>query len=661
MHFFLVKFCKNPKKKYFCPLYFVIKVMRKVILLIISVIATLQTVTGQSSPSDRVPVPRKMHYFDELLLGNITCISGLQIGVTLNPGSSGFDSLLVIGTDGLLSMLKTGDNGDPLSKVYNSDYLSTLWDVNLTIPSGQNPTWTFTGTGTGWPIQPRYSYYKWLYSNSLTPVSQKTPFYYYIDNAHVSVSVLVWHNGRIQEAKAAAATLLTDFSATDYYNYPLPGAKLLYFSLGWPDNTVNLYLRTVTGVAVKPAAGGHTVKKNGDFTFSAKTYSGYTVIPKVEPSVYDITATRGKNDTIHFTVNKLGTDALVTLSYEQSYFSVSPLSLSYGSAGGPQWSHITTNTDWTATTSASWITLLSSSGTGDDYLGISPAVNTGAARSATVIVRRGDGGGTATISVTQASGLPAPQLEISASEMTFYQYGGSRKVTVTSNTYWSAATSEPWVQVTPDRGVGNGELTVTIPNSMGYAPRTGSVTITVGAIYRFIAVHQLQTPDPNLFLTLSEPLMWFASEDCNQALTVSSNGTWTVTSSDSWLKTSLSEGEGSASMYVTAEANSTLSARSATLTFTCQHLSRTVIVTQDAYDPSYNFSIDKTYGNNLRIWANEGMIHLQSTDSKLINLYSLTGSLLLSREISAGITQIPVKQGIYILKTGSEAKKIMVK
>ena len=132
---------------------------------------------------------------------------------------------------------------------------------------------------------------------------------------------------------------------------------------------------------------------------------------------------------------------------------------------------------WTATPSASWITVIRGAGPGVAPLAVSVAANTGAARSGTITI------GSASISISQAAS--GCTYSLSTNSLSFPQSGGSQSVNVTAGAGcpWTVMELPLWLTVTS--GVsGTGDGTVTLAAAPNLFPRTRSVmppTEEVGA------------------------------------------------------------------------------------------------------------------------------------------------------------------------------------
>jgi hypothetical protein len=168
-------------------------------------------------------------------------------------------------------------------------------------------------------------------------------------------------------------------------------------------------------------------------------------------------------------------------------YSIAPPSAVVPAAGGSGTVTLTTQPGcpWTATPSAAFISVTSgASGTGSGTVAYNVSALSGASRSGTINI----GGQTFTINQSSSPGtLPtlalAPaavnfgavnnagtlQFKTAAQTLTLTQAGSG---TVT----WTAAGNQPWITVTPTSGSGPATLTVSINNTSGTLPSSGSLS-----------------------------------------------------------------------------------------------------------------------------------------------------------------------------------------
>jgi hypothetical protein len=182
--------------------------------------------------------------------------------------------------------------------------------------------------------------------------------------------------------------------------------------------------------------------------------------------------------------------------------SVSPTSLSFsGTAGGANPAAKTLSVSnagggtlsWTASDSASWLSIAPTSGTNTGTITVTPDITglaPGTYTANITVSAAGAGGSPATIPVTLtvAQATP-PALSVSPTSLAFSgtQGGASpaAKTLTVSNTgggtlSWTASDDVLWLSVSPASGTNNGTITVT-PTTAGLSAGTYTATVTVDA------------------------------------------------------------------------------------------------------------------------------------------------------------------------------------
>lgn len=184
--------------------------------------------------------------------------------------------------------------------------------------------------------------------------------------------------------------------------------------------------------------------------------NGYGIIPVVSSSAVSATSISwtGESGTMTVSVpqNELTTSQTITVSFNgrnasgstvitqdagPRYASVSALNMTYGAQDTTGLNGVTSNTPWTATTSAPWISVSPSSGD-SGYTGIVVTTTQNSdltSRVGYVYVSDMDNNLLATITVHQF-GLEE-ELSVSPSTLTFDSTGGALTFTITSNTNWT--------------------------------------------------------------------------------------------------------------------------------------------------------------------------------------------------------------------------------
>lgn len=171
-------------------------------------------------------------------------------------------------------------------------------------------------------------------------------------------------------------------------------------------------------------------------------------------------------------------DYTVNILAPSFFLNVTPLNLSFPSIGGSSGISLSSNTSWTVTDNASWISVTPSSGTGNNTLTVDCGVYTGLVpRTSEITIATTDGLIVRQVQVTQQ---PAdPILEINPVVLNFVANGGNASVSVTSNQDWIVGTpGVSWFQIPTAGGTGNGAITVQCTPNPNNNSRSATVTLT---------------------------------------------------------------------------------------------------------------------------------------------------------------------------------------
>ncbi len=171
---------------------------------------------------------------------------------------------------------------------------------------------------------------------------------------------------------------------------------------------------------------------------------------------------------------------------------------------------VTANGSWTASSSASWLTLDKLSGTGDDT--VTPSVEVyeeSTARSATLTFD--NHGVKATVTVTQ-SGKITQYVTVSPKTVELTGKGTGVTVTVSANTAWKVTATESWITVSPATGTGDGVITISASANKTSEVRHATVTVAsteVDLVADDIEVSQEVNSNLDNFVDLvDEKMVW---------------------------------------------------------------------------------------------------------------------------------------------------------
>ena len=270
---------------------------------------------------------------------------------------------------------------------------------------------------------------------------------------------------------------------------------------------------------------------------------------------------------------------------------VSPESLEFSANKGEEMLSITSNTDWVITKDAEWITLDSDKGKGLATIAAGVTENTSlTSRTGSITVSTSDGSVKKTVSVRQ-SGADVI-FTIDKNEFNVAAAGESFSVKVTRNIGYKINSQPEWVKQTGKANSGNVDTyTFTAEANTSTEAREG-VIVFCNENNECVPVTVKQA-GANATLSVSPAELTFTANTESKSLDVTSNTAWTAASGASWAKLNKTNGSGNAQIAVTAEENTAITQRSATITIKTADgkASATVKVTQSA--ANVIFSVDK--------------------------------------------------------------------
>ena len=284
---------------------------------------------------------------------------------------------------------------------------------------------------------------------------------------------------------------------------------------------------------------------------------GFTAEANTTSSSRTATITLSAGD---ITNNVLVTQAGISLS-------VSTTSVSVATAGESFTVTVTCDTDYSVDVSDTWLTLESdNAGT---LAFTAEANSSGDSRTATITVTAGDL--SSTVEVTQA-GI---SLSVSPTSVSVAAAGESFTVTVTCDTDYSVDISDDWLTMNSNS---SGTLSFTADANTSGSSRTATITITAGDLSETVTVTQA-----GISLSVSPTTVSVAAAGESFTVSVTCDTDYSVEVSEDWLSL---ESDNAGTLAFTAEANTSGSSRTATITITAGELSVIVTVTQEGADDS---------------------------------------------------------------------------
>ena len=238
---------------------------------------------------------------------------------------------------------------------------------------------------------------------------------------------------------------------------------------------------------------------------------------------------------------------------ESPEYSLSESSLASRNTAGTKTVTLYCDLGWTASTTDSWIQVSPSSGSaGTVELSVSVTENGGVEERYGAVNLHVDGDFLIEIPVKQ-SGL---YMDMTESRFDFESGAASRTVSMSTNlSFWNVLEKPSWVSVSPESGeAGEHTLTINVEDNPNTTKREGRVV--VGNQGLSLADTLWVTQEGKSFGPL-ETVLQFENVASSNTLDISTDGDWTVTTSDGWITVAPSSGHGNGQVTVTVEANET--------------------------------------------------------------------------------------------------------
>jgi len=235
-------------------------------------------------------------------------------------------------------------------------------------------------------------------------------------------------------------------------------------------------------------------------------------------------------------------------------------------------------------------------------------------------------------------------LTVSTSELLIgSQKNSSKTFDIVSNTDWNVSSDQTWLVPSKLSGSGNESIILTAQENSNLTTRTATITIAgQGTNTQIITVTQDGT---GTTLSVSKDTLSIgSSENSKSSFEVYSNTKWTISSSQNWLTSSISDNIGDATVTLTAKENSDTIKRIASLIISANGVnSQTIIVLQDAKTP-VNVSENELNQYNIKVFPNPTndlvavQINSVNYENIGVELYDGTGKFIQKTTLYQGST-----------------------
>ena len=246
--------------------------------------------------------------------------------------------------------------------------------------------------------------------------------------------------------------------------------------------------------------------------------------------------------------------------------------------GGSVTFSVTSNTTWSWSNNAAWLT--STAQPTQEFwsrsFSYSVAPNTSSAsRTATITITAGN----LTRTHTVIQGGVDTSLSLSSETTSIPANGGSSTFTVSSNSTWNWSDNAAWLTSNESASQnGNQSFSYSVAPNTSTSSRTATITITAGNLTR---THTVTQAGADVILTLNQTTRSIPATGGSGTFTVSSNTTWNWSDNAAWLTSNESTSQtGNQTFTYSVAPNTSTQSRTATITITAGTLTRTHTVTQ---------------------------------------------------------------------------------
>lgn len=258
---------------------------------------------------------------------------------------------------------------------------------------------------------------------------------------------------------------------------------------------------------------------------------------------------------------------------------------------------VTSNADWTVSSSRTWCQVSPSSGKGNGTFEVTCTENTSDVDRRAVLTIS-SGSLSCKIDVTQkAAEGPATEgyLEITSTDVEFSAESSMKKLSVDSNEKWTVESDSWWCSVSPESGNGDTNVTIYVEANESASARKAELVFRSASCEVTVHVTQygkdIPGVDPVLELD-SYAYTWFVHTAAELEIKVTSNVDWKASSNVAWCTVSPTTGSGNGTVVVSVTENKTNKIREAVVTIASATITRQFVLTQPGSSGTGGFDED---------------------------------------------------------------------
>ena len=332
-----------------------------------------------------------------------------------------------------------------------------------------------------------------------------------------------------------------------------------------------------TELSLKGKGDTATLLVIANCSWSAKCQQDWITVNTIDSNELSVTADANPSDTyregtLYITYGENKT-VPVSITQYPANISSTDATLTFSNAASKYDVAITSEIDWNAIVSDSWIMVNPPSGEkGETHISIEVTPNTSVNnRIGYVAFKTGD---------YERFQIRIEQEGIyiqSVDELLFRSVENSQTLEVKSNTDWEILSFPEWLSVSKKKGSGTEQITVTAAENPELEQRIGTIEIGQRGLTLKCEVKVIQS---GRTLSAGTALLEFSDKGGQQTFDIISDGSWTSVCSDEWFNSSPLSGSGDTAVTVTVEENTGYGDRSGSISYSFGNQSTKVFIHQ---------------------------------------------------------------------------------
>jgi len=190
-------------------------------------------------------------------------------------------------------------------------------------------------------------------------------------------------------------------------------------------------------------------------------------------------------------------DVTISQSPNAESLELGTSTISFTNAAGSQDVTVTSNTHWTITGAASWLTLNKTEGDNNGSVSITVESNTSKSEREVVLTFTGSGGISKQLTVKQ-QGDTSTDFRVSTSEISATATAGTVQFNIIGDAQWAISSNKNWATPNAMSGEGNANIIVSLSDNTSEGTREAVITVTSNTKSETVTIRQSAGAKPTI-------------------------------------------------------------------------------------------------------------------------------------------------------------------